>query len=147
MRGKVLSAFSYITKRIVKKTLKIESKLKSSSTTNCKFVKAHLQHILSPIPSESLTLVFCILSWNLVARIFNVGAPVILDGFRIVPWAKCFPISAHQNVSSGDFPGGPVVKTSCFQCRWHKFDPWWETKIPYARAVWPKKKKSSHMYA
>ena len=23
-----------------------------------------------------------------------------------------------------DFPGGPVVKTLCFQCRGHGFDPW-----------------------
>ena len=23
-----------------------------------------------------------------------------------------------------DFPGGPVVKTPCFQCRGHEFDPW-----------------------
>ena len=25
-----------------------------------------------------------------------------------------------------DFPGGPVVKTLCFQCRGHGFDPWSE---------------------
>jgi len=24
----------------------------------------------------------------------------------------------------GDFPGGPVVKTPCFYCRGHRFDPW-----------------------
>ena len=24
------------------------------------------------------------------------------------------------------FPGGPVVKTPCFQCRGHEFDPWLE---------------------
>ena len=23
-----------------------------------------------------------------------------------------------------DFPRGPVVKTSCFKCRGHKFGPW-----------------------
>ena len=23
-----------------------------------------------------------------------------------------------------DFPGGPVVKTPCFHCRGHRFDPW-----------------------
>ena len=23
-----------------------------------------------------------------------------------------------------DFPGGPVVKTPCFHCRGHGFDPW-----------------------
>ena len=25
----------------------------------------------------------------------------------------------------GDFPGGPVVKTPHFQCRGHRFNPWW----------------------
>ena len=24
-----------------------------------------------------------------------------------------------------DFPGDPVVKTLCFHCRGHGFDPWW----------------------
>ena len=24
----------------------------------------------------------------------------------------------------GDFPGGPVVRTLCFHCRGHRFDPW-----------------------
>ena len=23
-----------------------------------------------------------------------------------------------------DFPGGPVIKTLCFQCRGRRFDPW-----------------------
>ena len=27
--------------------------------------------------------------------------------------------------AEGDFPGGPVVKTLCFQCRGHGFNPWW----------------------
>ena len=26
--------------------------------------------------------------------------------------------------SKGDFPGGPVVKTPCSQCRGHGFNPW-----------------------
>ena len=26
--------------------------------------------------------------------------------------------------ASGDFPGGPVVKTRCSQCRGHQFNPW-----------------------
>ena len=25
-----------------------------------------------------------------------------------------------------DFPGSPVVKTPCFHCRGHRFDPWLE---------------------
>ena len=28
---------------------------------------------------------------------------------------------------SSDFPGGPVVKTPCFHCRGHGFDPWLES--------------------
>ena len=24
----------------------------------------------------------------------------------------------------GDIPGGPVIKTLCFHCRGHGFDPW-----------------------
>ena len=22
-----------------------------------------------------------------------------------------------------EFPGGPVIRTPCFHCRWHEFDP------------------------
>ena len=33
---------------------------------------------------------------------------------------------------SRDFSGGSVVKTSCFRCRGHGFDPWLGTKIPHA---------------
>ena len=29
-----------------------------------------------------------------------------------------------SDVTSGDFPGGPVVKTLCFHCRGRRFDPW-----------------------
>ena len=32
----------------------------------------------------------------------------------------------------GDFPGGPVVRTQCFQCRGRTFDPWSGNKIPHA---------------
>ena len=31
---------------------------------------------------------------------------------------------AALKLNSGDFPGGPVVKTLCFQCRGLKFNPW-----------------------
>ena len=31
---------------------------------------------------------------------------------------------AYKNISSGDFPGGPVGKTPCSQCRGPGFDPW-----------------------
>ena len=36
-----------------------------------------------------------------------------------------------------DFTGGPVVKTLCFQCREHGFNPW-SGKDPTCFAVWPK---------
>ena len=39
-----------------------------------------------------------------------------------------------------DFPGGPVVKTPCFHCRGHRFDPWLG-KIPMPHGVTGKKKK------
>ena len=32
--------------------------------------------------------------------------------------------SLGQNTGVGDFPGGPVVKTPCSQCRGSRFDPW-----------------------
>ena len=38
-----------------------------------------------------------------------------------------------------DFPGGPVVRTSCFCCRGYGFYPDLGTKIPYA--TWCGKKK------
>ena len=31
-----------------------------------------------------------------------------------------------MNISlTRDFPGGPMVKTPCFQCRGCRFNPWW----------------------
>ena len=29
-----------------------------------------------------------------------------------------------------DFPGGPVAKTSCSQCKRPRFDPWSENQTP-----------------
>ena len=43
--------------------------------------------------------------------------------------------------NSGDFPGSPVVKTLCFHCTGHGFDPWSENEDPTCHAVWSKKKK------
>ena len=52
-----------------------------------------------------------------------------------------------QKFTLGDFPGGPVVKTLCSQCRGPGSNPWLipgrGTKIPY-EAQWPKKKKKVH---
>ena len=41
-----------------------------------------------------------------------------------------------------DFPGGPVSKTLCCQCKGWGLNPW-SGKIPYA--MWPKKKKYMYM--
>ena len=38
----------------------------------------------------------------------------------------------YLKVTKGDFPGGPVVKTPCFQCRGCRFHPWSGTRIPHA---------------
>ena len=38
---------------------------------------------------------------------------------NLLLWYHC-PLS---QVHSQDFPGGPVVKTPCFQCQGHGFDP------------------------
>ena len=35
-------------------------------------------------------------------------------------------------------PGGVMVKTLCFLCRGHGFNPWWGTKIP--QAMWHSQK-------
>ena len=43
-----------------------------------------------------------------------------------------------------DFPGGLVVKTLCFQCRGHGFDPR-GTKIPYAAQQDQKQKKKKYI--
>ena len=43
--------------------------------------------------------------------------------------------------NSGDFPGSPVVKTLCFHCTGHGFDPWSENEDPTCHAVCSKKKK------
>ena len=39
-----------------------------------------------------------------------------------------------------NFPGGLVVKTPCFQCRGHRFDPW-SGKFHMPQRVWQKGKK------
>ena len=48
----------------------------------------------------------------------------------------------------GDFPGGPLDKTPCFQCRGPEFDPWSGNYIPhaltkswYSQKILKKKKK------
>ena len=36
-------------------------------------------------------------------------------------WLLLFPL---VEMESWDFPGTPVVKTLCFSCKGHRFDPW-----------------------
>ena len=57
-----------------------------------------------------------------------------------IPISQFIPPSLlFLSKTSQDFPGGPVVKTPCFQCRGMGSIPGQGTKIP--QAVWPKKKK------
>ena len=46
----------------------------------------------------------------------NSNYRVLLLGFRTL---FVSPFFHNQNVSSRDFPGGPVVKTLCSHCRGH----------------------------
>ena len=54
-------------------------------------------------------------------------------------------VSEMQEVKSKscvwDFPGGPLVKTPCFQCREHGFDPWLGNLRSPCVTVQPKKEK------
>ena len=43
---------------------------------------------------------------------------------------ECYP-NTHTRKSFGDFPGGPVTKTLCSQCRGPGFDPWSMNQIPH----------------
>ena len=52
-------------------------------------------------------------------------------------------------IRAQDFPGSPVVKTLCFQCKGQGFNSCWETNIPHA--MWlsqenRKKKKIIHAH-
>ena len=38
----------------------------------------------------------------------------------------------HENKADGDFPGSPVAKTPCSQCRGPGFDPWPGNQMPHA---------------
>ena len=40
-----------------------------------------------------------------------------------------------------DFPGGPLVKTLCFQCKGRKLDPW----LGNCRGMWQKQKHKRNM--
>ena len=53
---------------------------------------------------------------------------------------KCKGHAAILNIQQWDLPGGPVVKTLCFQCRGHRFDPCSENEDPTCQMTWPKNK-------
>ena len=40
-----------------------------------------------------------------------------------------------------ELPGGPVVKTPCFHCRGHRFNPWSGNYDPACPKARPKKRK------
>ena len=52
-------------------------------------------------------------------------------------YMQCKPIKIYTNYR--DFPGGPVVKTLCSQCRVHGFNRWLWNKDPTCRTAQPKK--------
>ena len=46
-----------------------------------------------------------------------------------------------RSSTTGEFPGGPVVRTPCFHCREHRFNPWSGNYNPANCDVWPKKNR------
>ena len=47
----------------------------------------------------------------------------------------------YKQKSCQDFSGGPVVKTLCFHCRGHGFDPWLGNRFHMSHDVVKKIKK------
>ena len=47
-------------------------------------------------------------------------------------WVMPIGKSIILQINTEDFPGGPVVKISCFYGMGHGFDTWLESKILYA---------------
>ena len=45
------------------------------------------------------------------------------DAEEIKKRQKEYMEELYKKYLNGDFPGGPVVKTQCSQCRGHRFDP------------------------
>ena len=52
----------------------------------------------------------------------------------------------HSNKPGWDFPGNPVVRTLCFQCRVMALIPGQGTKIPHAMQCGQKTKKKARLY-
>ena len=55
------------------------------------------------------------------------------------------PLSSCWKRGDGDFPGSPVVKTSCSQCRACRFNRWSENQDSTCHACVAKKKKKKMM--
>ena len=54
-------------------------------------------------------------------------------------WDPASPVAKNrenqQELTFGDFPGGPVVKTLCFQCRGGRFNPWSGNQDPTCHVI------------
>ena len=63
---------------------------------------------------------------------------------KILVFLLLSPAKRLSLVSTGDFLGDPVVKTPCFHCREHGFNPWSGNEDPTCHAAWLKKAKQLH---
>ena len=68
-------------------------------------------------------------------------------GWRVFPPNSC-SLGTSECGLTWDFTGGPVVKTLCFHCSGHRFDPWrgGENKIPHVMWCSRKIKKKKWPY-
>ena len=57
---------------------------------------------------------------------------MVREGIRSMTQIKFSPKHLEKESDFGDFPGGPVVKTLCFQCRGTGSVPGQGTEIPHA---------------
>ena len=74
-------------------------------------------------------------SWDFRTDFRQFCTPQKPHGFK-----NCFSNIMVLRRESGDFPGGPGVKTPCFHCRGHRIDRW-GLKIPHALQQSQKQKK------
>ena len=56
-------------------------------------------------------------------------------------WQKMIKVVLSNKLKdcAWEFPGGPVVRTPCFHCRGHGFDPWSGNQDPASRGAWLEK--------
>ena len=94
-----------------------------------------------PKPSEVLALQNCALSFQTVQLFPCFQAPqssaascsnflcinsLSPHWFPVTPVTNGHKLSDLKTTQNRDFPGSPVVKVPCFQCRGYGFDPWSE---------------------